>query len=159
MPNSDLEKNNRYLFFKLDDEIYAISAYNILEVVDYKAIRKVPQTNSSIKGVTNIRGELIAVVDPKIRLENRCSTISKRTSFVIMKIFDKVTNEEVSIALMVDMILEVGDIPKVDVLPAPEFGTKIDERFIKNIIKYENGYVTVLKISLVLDIHELSIKG
>lgn len=159
MDNSNIETTSQYLFFKLDDEVYAINSYNVLEVVDSKSIQKVPQTNPCILGITNIRGELVAVVDPKIRFGNKASDVSKRTSFIIIKIFNKITKEQVSIALMVDFILEVDDIPNDDILDAPEFGTRIDKRFVKNVIKYKEDYVSILKISLVLDINELSSRG
>lgn len=159
MDNRNIEETSQYLFFKLDNEIYAINSYNVLEVVDFKPIRRVPHANPCIKGITNIRGELVAVVDPKIRFGNKSSDITKRTSFVIIKIFNKVRKEQVSIALMVDLILEVDDIPNSDILDAPEFGTKIEKRFIKNVIKYNDNYVSILKISIVLDINELSIRG
>jgi len=159
MDNSKLEETSQYLFFKLEDDVYAINSFNVLEVVDFKPIQKVPHTNECIKGITNIRGELVAVVDPKIRFGNKSSEVSKRTSFIIIKIFNKIIKEEVSIALMVDFILEVDAIPNSEVLDAPEFGTKIEKRFVKNIIKYKDDYVSILKISLVLDINELSKRG
>jgi len=157
--DTKIEESSQYLFFKLDDEVYAINSFNVLEVVDFKAIQKVPNTNNCIKGITNIRGELVAVVDPNIRFGKEACTISKRSSFIIMKIVDKKTKENVSIALLVDLILEVDDIVSDDILDPPEFGTKIEKRFIKNIIKYKDDYVSVLKISLVLDVNELSIRG
>ena len=159
MNSNNITETTQYLFFKLDDEVYAISSYNVLEVVDVKPIKKVPHTHKCITGVTNIRGELIAVVDPKIRFGNESSSVSKRTSFIIINIFNKISKEEVPIALMVDYILEVDDIPNSDILDAPEFGTKIEKRFIKNIIKYKDNYVSILKISLVLEINELSKRG
>lgn len=159
MNSSNTNETNQYLFFKLDDEVYAINSYNVLEVVDFKPIQKVPHTNDCIKGITNIRGELVAVVDPNIRFGKESCAITKRTSFIIMKVVDKKTKENVSIALLVDLILEVDNILSTDILDAPEFGTKIEKRFVKNIIKYKNDYVCVLKISLVLDVNELSIRG
>ena len=123
-----------------------------------KHIQKVPNTLACIKGITNIRGELVAVVDPHIRFGKEPSIISKRTSFIIIKVLDQVTNEDVSIALLVDLILEVDDIRSCDILDVPEFGTKIEKRFVQNIVKYKNDYVSVLKVSLVLDINELSSK-
>ena len=153
MNSNNITETTQYLFFILDDEVYAISSYNVLEVVDVKPIKKVPHTHKCITGVTNIRGELIAVVDPKIRFGNESSSVSKRTSFIIINIFNKISKEEVPIALMVDYI------PNSDILDAPEFGTKIEKRFIKNIIKYKDNYVSILKISLVLEINELSKRG
>lgn len=159
MNHNKISLNNQYLFFMLEDEVYAINSYNILEVVDFKSIQKVPHTDKSIIGVTNIRGELVAVVDPKIRFGNESGKISNRTSFVIMKVTDAMTQEQVSIALLVDYILEVDEVLAEDILDTPEFGTKIDKRFIKKIVKYKDDYISILKVSKVLDIDELSKRG
>jgi purine-binding chemotaxis protein CheW len=152
-------KTNQYLFFKSGGEVYAINSFNVQEVVDFKPITKVPQTHNCVKGITNIRGELIAVVDPQIRFGNKESDINKRTSFVIIKVFDKIKDVKVSIALMVDLVLEVEYIEDENILEAPEFGTKIEKRFIRSILKYKDVYISVLKISLVLDTNELSKRG
>jgi len=159
MNNSNVNMTNQFLFFKLDEEIYAINSYNVVEVIDFKAIRKVPQCNACIKGITNIRGELIAVVDPKIRFGNEAGEIKKKTSFIIIKIFDNNKEKNVSIAFMVDEILVVNEIAMNEILDAPTFGTKLDKRFIQSIIKFNNDYVSILNINTVLDIDELSIRG
>ena len=83
MDDFKINESSKFLFFNLDDEIYAINAFNVLEVVDFKAIRKVPNSHKCIKGITNIRGELVAVVDPKIRFGQESGTIHKKTSFII----------------------------------------------------------------------------
>ena len=150
---------NQFLFFKLDDEVYAINSYNVIEVVDFKAIRKVPKSNACIKGITNIRGELIAVVDPKIRFGGDASEVKKKTSFIIISIFDKSKEKNVSIAFMVDEILVVNEITMSEILEAPTFGTKLEKRFIQSIIMFNNDYVSILNINTVLDINELSIRG
>lgn len=159
MNKHNTNMTNQFLFFKLDDEVYAINSYNVVEVIDFKAIRKVPQSNVCIKGITNIRGELIAVVDPKIRFGSEAGEIKKKTSFIIIKIFDKSAEKNVSIAFMVDEILVVNEINMSEILDAPTFGTKLDKRFIQSIIKFNNEYVSILNISTVLDINELSIRG
>ena len=148
--------NNQYLFFILDDETYAISANKVQEIVDYVKTTRVPNSNACVRGVTNIRGELLAVVDPVIRFGLGSIDITKRTSFIIVKINNKDKQKDVLIALMVDMVIEVEDIDESDVLPTPQFGTKIEQKYIENIIRYEDKYISLLNIGAVLNINELS---
>ena len=147
---------NQYLFFILDDERYAINAKKVQEIVDFIKITKVPKSNPCVKGVANIRGELIAVVDPKIRFDLGTIEIAKRTSFVIVKINNKEKEKDVLIALMVDIVIEVEDIKKSDIIATPQFGTKIEQKYIECIIRYEDKYISVLNLDSVLNINELS---
>ena len=148
--------SSQYLFFILDDEKYALKTDNIKEIVDLQNIRKVPKSNKCIKGVTNIRGELIPVIDLKIRLDIGEVIKNRKTSLIIVNILDSLDGKNVPIAIMVDSVVEVEDIFEVDILETPVFGTKIDEKYIQNIIKFEDNYITLLKIDVLLDIEELS---
>lgn len=152
MKNIQIGDTIQYLFFKLDNEKYAIEASDVQEVVDFKNITRVPNSNECIKGVTNIRGELIAVVDPLMRFCGQETQLSKRTSFVILRVLNKTKEKKHSVAIMVDLVLEVEDIQISNILDVPDFGTKIEKEFIKNIIKYNEEYISVLKIDTILDL-------
>ncbi len=155
--DKEIPKNDaQYLFFTLEDEEYAINASYVQEIVDYTKITKVPKSNACVKGITNIRGELIGVVDPKIRFGIKQSPVTKRTSFIIIKLMNKEKESSILTALMVDMVIEVEDIKAEDILPSPEFGMKIDKRFIKNVIRRGDTYISVLDMENVLNIKELS---
>jgi purine-binding chemotaxis protein CheW len=151
--------STQYLFFVLDDERYAIKASFVQEIVDFSTVTKVPKANPCVRGITNIRGDLIAVVDPKQRFKNERLEVQKRTSFIIINILNERKNSIVPIALMVDLVDEVEDISFDDILKTPEFGSKIDERFLENIVRYGEEYIMVLDIEKVLDIEELSINS
>lgn len=141
----------QYLFFMLGDETYALKGTIVQEIVDYSKVTFVPKVHKCIKGVTNIRGELIGVIDPKIRFGMDEVKVQKRTSFIIVKI-----KEDKRIALVTDLVIQIDDVSNDDVLQAPEFGTKIEEKYIENILRYENEYISVLDINTIVDIEELS---
>lgn len=156
-----MKKNNtnskiQYLFFILNDEKYAIKASCVKEIVDFTSITKVPKAKAYIKGLTNIRGDLIAVIDLKPRLKIEKTNIKKRDSFIIVNAINTKKNSIVPIALMVDMVIEVEDIEKDNILEAPEFGVKLEQRFIENIISFKGDYISVLNMDEVLNIEELS---
>ena len=148
----------QYLFFKLNGENYAIKSFIVKEIVDYIEITKIPKSHKAIKGVTNIRGDIVPIIDPKIRFGMEDRGIGKRTSFIILNIFNEDKELNSHIAIMVDLVNEVDDIKQNDILPTPQFGTKIDSKFIENMIRYqdEDGYVTVLDVNAVINIKELS---
>lgn len=157
MGNKNLQsETTQYLFFVIDKEKFAIEAKYVQEIVDFITITSVPKTNKSIKGVTNIRGELIPVIDPKVRFGLGESKIEKRTSFVILQILNRVKNKTTPIAIMVDIVVEVEDIESFDILETPQFGTKIEQKYIQNIIRNNEEYISVLDIDTVLNIQELS---
>ncbi|RLA79641.1 MAG: chemotaxis protein CheW [Epsilonproteobacteria bacterium] len=148
----------QYLFFVIDEESYAVRADKVKEIVDYVQITKIPQTNSSIMGVTNIRGDIIPIIDPKIRFELGNTNIEKRTSFIILNILNQETDELSAIAIIVDLVNEVDNLHPDDILPTPEFGTAIDRNYIKNMLRYNDQYITALDIDAVLNTEELSQK-
>jgi purine-binding chemotaxis protein CheW len=148
----------QYLFFKLNNEIYAIKANAIKEIVDYVEITKVPKSNLAIKGITNIRGDIVPIISPKSRFGIEDTGIGKRTSFIILNIYNEIKQTNLHIALIVDLVNEVDDIKEEDILPTPQFGTKIESKYIENMIRYEycDDYVPALNINAVIDIQELA---
>ncbi|XPV69915.1 MAG: chemotaxis protein CheW [Halarcobacter sp.] len=156
MENINSNSTKQYLIFVLNNEKYATKADNVQEIVDFMNIRRVPKSNPCVKGITNVRGDLIAVVDPKIRFGIGSIDIQKRTSFIIFNILNNKKQTILSIALMVDMVIEVDDILPEDILQTPEFGSKIEQKYIENIIRFDDEYITVLDMDMVLNIPELS---
>lgn len=156
MNENKTNSKTQYLFFIIDDEKYAMKASCVQEIVDFTTITRVPKSNLCVRGVTNIRGDLIAVVDPKVRFDMGYMNIQKRTSFIIVNILNSKKNEMIPIALMVDMVVEVEDILKENILDTPQFGVKLEGRYIENIIKLNNDYISVLDMDEVLNIQDLS---
>lgn len=147
----------QYLFFIIDNEKYALETDDIQEIMDYSKVTRVPKSNKCIKGIINVRGELISVIDAKIRFNIGEIEVKKRTSFIIINIINHIEEKKTPIALMVDYVEEVEQVEQVDILPAPAFGSKIDEKYIKNIIRFNEEYITLLNIDYVLSLNELSI--
>lgn len=156
MQSNDELHLEQYLLFILDDETYAVKAENVQEIVDYSPIKKVPGSNEVIKGITNIRGDLIPIIDPKLRLEIGEVEIKKRTSFIIFKLFNEIKHKDIFIGILVDLVIEVEEFNNEVILETPEFGTKIPTEFIESLVRYEDDYLTVLNIKELLDIDYLS---
>ena len=147
-------QSKQYFLFISNNDIYAIEAMTVVEIVEYQHITKVPMMSSFIKGVTNIRGNIIAVVDLLERFEIKQTIITDKTSFAVVKKLHN--NKEIQIALIIDEVYEVEDIQEQNLAATPDFGTSIDKRFIKYMAKYNDDYIPVLDIDTILDIKEIS---
>lgn len=139
----------QYFFFKLGGDIYAVEAEDVSEMVEYQDFTRVPMMPSYVKGVTNIRGDIISVIDLLDRFGLGKASIGKRTSFVIIN----------KIALIIDEIHEVNAIADDDIKDALDFGFKIEQRFIKNMARYGDEYIAVLNCDEILNTAEISTAG
>jgi len=142
----DINDLRQYLFFKAGGDIYAIEAHYVSEMVEYQTFTKVPYMSSYIKGVTNIRGNIICVVDLLNRLGLGETKVNKRTSLIIIG----------EIALMIDEVHEVNTIKEDAIKASLDFGFKIEQRFIKNMARYEDEYIAILNCDEILNIEEIS---
>jgi len=136
----------QYFFFKSGGDIYALEAEIVTEMVEYQSLTKVPLMPPYIKGVTNIRGSIITVVDLLQRFELGETNIGKKTSLVLIK----------NIALIIDEVHEVDSISDGDIKDSLDFGFKIKQKFIKNMAKYNDEYIAILNCEEILNLKEIS---
>lgn len=149
-------QTNQYLFFVLSGEIYAVKTSIVQEIVDFNPIRKVPNTNKSILGITNIRGDLVTIVNPKTILSLLEPDTYGRSSFIIFRCMNRDKTNYNLIGLIVDKVIEIEDILIKDILKKPELATKIDKEYIENIIHYNNKFTIAFDIEKLLDVNKLS---
>lgn len=145
---------DQYLLFLAGGELYAMEALKAQEIVEYLNITKVPKMHSFVNGVTNIRGNIVAVVDLVDRFGLSKTSISDKTSIVVINC--EKNDEVVQIGIIIDEVYEVDTITEDDIRQTPEFGAKIDSRYILNMGKYEDKYIPILNMDTILNIDELS---
>ena len=138
----------KYLTFILMDEYYGISVNWLLQIIAIPDITTIPQVPSFFKGVINLRGKIIPVIDLRMKFGLPESSYSERTSIIIVKIYDN--NDKVFIGLIVDKVLEVLDINEKDIEEPPAFGVDTNTRFILCMAKVKDIVVTLLDITKVL---------
>ena len=152
----DATKNStQYLFFQLNDCDYATRADRVKEIVKSVQITKVPLANRAVRGVTNIRGELIPVVDLSIRFGMGMTHFKRYSTLVIITLVNDQKQQDMDIAVLVDIVDEVVDTPPENIEAVPSFGLSIPARFVENLIRVDEYYVPVLNIESVLDLEEL----
>ena len=148
------DAKDQYLLFLAGGELYAMEALKAQEIVEYTGVTKVPMVNSYVKGVTNIRGNIVPVVDLIDRFKLGQTKISDKTSIVVVNY--TVDAKATQIGVMIDEVYEVDNIKSADIRKAPEFGSKIESKFILNMGKYDNKYIPILNTDIILNTNELA---
>ena len=149
---TDLE--GKYLTFNLIEEFYGVKVDWIMQIIAIPEITKIPQTPIFVKGVINLRGKIIPVIDLRIKFMLSEQEYNERTSIIIVKF--KVDQREICIGIIVDRVIEVLDIPDEEIEKTPAFGTDIEMKFIQGMAKVKQKVVSLLNIENILTDAELS---
>jgi purine-binding chemotaxis protein CheW len=147
-------ERNQYLTFASLGEMYAMGILNIKEILEYQQPATVPMMPSCIKGVINLRGAVVPVVDLAVRLGSKESDISKRSCIVIV---ENVTEDDCQdVGVIVDSVTEVLEISDTEIEAAPSFGANIHTDFIQGMGKVDKDFVVILNVGKVLSVKELA---
>lgn len=149
----------QYLTFMLSGEIYALEILNIKEIIQYGDLTEVPMMPAFIRGVINLRGKVVPVVDMNARFGRGITSIARRTSIVIIEFNDDEEAGSHSIGVMVDAVNEVIDIARQDIEPPPAFGARIRPDFVNGMAKHNGRFIIVLNLTQVLSVAEMSALG
>jgi purine-binding chemotaxis protein CheW len=148
------EQQGQYLTFQVANEGLGINIHEVKEIIEISNITRVPMTPDYIRGVINLRGNVVPVVDLSSRLSHEKSVITKRSCIVLVEI--SADGETQSIGMLVDQVNEILEIPKENIQPAPEFGADIRVEFIQAMGRVGDEFIILLEISRVLSVSELS---
>ena len=153
-------ENHQYLTFSLGGEMFAIGILNVKEIIEYGTLTEIPMMPPSIRGVINLRGRVVPVIDLAARFGGRKSEVGKRTCIVIVELL--ADDEGRELGIIVDAVSEVLEIPGNEIEPPPSFGAKIRSDFIAGMGKVDGKFVIILRIDQALssdDIAALSTIG
>ena len=144
----------QYLTFLLGGEVFAIGILAIKEIIGYNKLTNVPMMPRYVRGVINLRGAVVPVIDLSARFGRDSTVAAKRTCIVIVEI---AAEEGVQVVgVLVDAVNEVLDIPAADIEPAPSFGARMRSDFIAGMAKVDEKFVILLSVERVLVEAELS---
>ncbi len=150
-------EQGQYLTFQLGGEMFAIGILNIKEIIEYGHLTEVPMMPEFIRGVINLRGAVVPVVDLLARFGRSRSAVSRRTCIVIIEVDHE--NVKQDIGVVVDAVSEVLEISDENIEPAPNFGARIRADFISGMGKINNKFVIILNVGNVLSIDDLAMLG
>jgi purine-binding chemotaxis protein CheW len=151
-------EDQQYLTFLLSGEMFALAILNIKEIIEYDNLTEVPMMPDFIRGVINLRGAVVPVVDLAARFGRNKTGISRRTCIVIIEVTN-VDETKQDIGVMVDSVSEVLEIACSEIEPPPAFGAKIRVDFIHGMGKVAGKFVIILNANKVLSVDELSMLG
>jgi purine-binding chemotaxis protein CheW len=143
----------QYLGFFIADEEYAIGILRVKEILEYDTITKVPGTPPSIRGVINLRGSVVPVVDLALKLGLPESPITKRTCIVVVEV--DLDGERTVMGVMADAVSQVMDLGAADIEPPPAFGTRVRMDHLLGMGKAGKKFILLLDIDRILSVNEL----
>lgn len=144
---------NQYLTFKLADEVYGIDISQIREVLEYTTITAVPRTPDFMRGVINLRGGVVPVVDMRMKFGLEKTEMTINTCIVIVEI---IFEEELAlIGALVDSVQEVLELDASNIEPPPKIGTGLKTEFIKGMGKHDEHFIIILDVDKIFSAHEL----
>lgn len=145
---------SQFLTFMLGEEQFAVGILHIKEIIEYGSLATVPMMPACVRGVINLRGAVVPVMDLSARFGRNPSAITKRSCIVIVEVEGGGEGKQV-LGMLVDAVNAVVEIAAGDIEPAPSFGTRIRPDFIAGIGKFSGKFVILLAIDRVLSTEEV----
>ncbi|MCF8039578.1 MAG: chemotaxis protein CheW [Desulfohalobiaceae bacterium] len=143
----------KYLTFRLGEEDYGLEILKVQEIIGMQEITGIPRTPDYVKGVINLRGKVIPVVDLRLKFGMDEAEVSRKTCIIVVQITQE--TDKVIMGIVVDEVSEVMEIGGQEIEPAPGFGTQVDTNFILGMAKTESAVKILLDLDRVLTRQEL----
>jgi purine-binding chemotaxis protein CheW len=164
-----MEKTNQFLTFRLMNEQYALDVSQVQEVLEFQDITHIPGMPSYMRGVINIRGRVVPVVDLRVKLGLQTRETLDDTSIIVIEIHhNQMTDLEdkgfsgvdhssiITVGCLADSVQEVTTLESDSMEPPPKMGTSIKSQWIHAIAKRENGFVIILDVDKIFSYQELA---
>lgn len=152
-----VQQGRQYLTFLVGGEPFAIPIAAVKEIIEYRQPTDVPMMPTFMRGVINLRGHVVPVIDLAARFDRPLAEVTRRSCIVIVELFDDDTLHDIGI--VVDAVSAVIDIADEQIEPPPSFGARLRPDFISGMGKVGGQFVIVLAIDKVLAVAELSLLG
>jgi purine-binding chemotaxis protein CheW len=153
-----LTEINSYLSFKLGNEVFAANVAKVLNILELTKITKVPHAPYYMKGVINLRGMVLPLVDLRLKFDLPAIITTSNTCILVLDI--EMNGELVKVGALVDGVQEVVEFEASEIQPPPNIGSKYKSAFIDGIAKVNDDFVMILNMDLIFSTDELSfLKG
>lgn len=155
MDANDTNSTSQYLSFRLDQESFAVDIGRVREVLEFTSLTKVPGTPSFMRGVINLRGSVVPVVDIKSKLGLGLTNKTIETCVVISEIV--VDGERTVLGVLVDSLQEVIDLDSQHLVPPPHLGTRINSGTVRGMGKRDEDFIMILDLDRIFTVEDLRI--
>jgi purine-binding chemotaxis protein CheW len=150
-----ITETTQYLTYKLGDETFALDITKVREVLDFTTVTKVPRTPEFMRGVINLRGSVVPVVDLRLKFGMTRTENSVNTCIIITEV--TVDGDTTILGCLADSVQEVLDLDEEHIAPAPRIGTKLRTEFIMGMGKRDDRFIIILDIDKVFSSDELAL--
>jgi len=155
MASEESIQSNQYLTFVLDEEDFALEIMKVKEVLDYINITRVPRMPGYLCGVINLRGNVVPVIDLRLKLGMTKIQRTVDTCIVIMEIH--IDGELVQMGALTDAVKGVIELESKDIVAAPKLGTRLNTEFIRGMGKQDDQFIIILDIDRVLSADDIAV--
>jgi len=155
MSTAGIIETTQYLTFKLEDEVFALDISKVREVLDFTTITKVPRTPEFMRGVINLRGSVVPVVDLRLKFGMSKTEKTVNTCIIITEV--TVDGDTTILGTLADSVQEVMILEPDNIEPAPKIGTKLNVEFIKGMGKQGEHFTIIIDIDKIFSTEELAL--
>ena len=153
MTTPSISETTQFLTYKLGDEVFALDITKVREVLDFTTVTKVPRTPEFMRGVINLRGSVVPVVDLRLKFGMTRTESSVNTCIIITEV--TVDNDTTVLGALADSVQEVLDLEPGSIAPAPKIGTKLKTEFIKGMGRRDDRFIIIFDIDKVFSSDDL----
>lgn len=154
MSVNSITETVQYLTFKLDEEIFALDVAKVREILEYNSVTKVPQTPDFMRGVINLRGSVVPVIDMRLKFGMSATQQTVNTCIIVVEV--AMDGETSVLGALADSVQEVIEMEPDQIEPAPHIGTRLNTEFIKGMGKHEGNFIMILDIDKVFSEGEIA---
>jgi len=156
MSTAETAASTQYLTFKLGEEVFALDVAEVREILDFTTVTKVPRTPSFMRGVINLRGSVVPVMD--LRLKFGMSATEQTVNSCIIVVEMTMDGDTVVIGALADAVQEVIDLEPEQIEPAPRIGTKLNMDFILGMGKHNGAFMMILDLDKIFESSDLEMQ-
>ncbi|MFP4289302.1 MAG: chemotaxis protein CheW, partial [Bacteroidales bacterium] len=138
------KKQQSYLSFRLGKEEFAANVSNVLEILEMPAITSIPHAPEYMRGVINLRGKVLPVLDTRLKFGLQINDDTVDTSIIVLRI--SLEGKEIEIGALVDGVEEVMELSESDMEPAPKLGSDLKIKFIEGMVKNDDKFIMILNM-------------
>ncbi|MDQ7014141.1 MAG: chemotaxis protein CheW [Planctomycetota bacterium] len=152
--DTERDNENKFLSFRLDSEEYGLEILRVREIIGIIDITPLPQTPNYVKGVINLRGKIIPVIELRTKFELAPKEYTEETCVIVVEVSDG-GDERFQMGVIVDTVSEVIDVPRKSIEPAPRFGGALNTSFILGMGKLKDKVLILLDIDRIMSTSDI----
>jgi len=154
MSVAQITETTQYLTFKLEEEVFALDVAKVREILEYTTVTKVPQTPDYMRGVINLRGSVVPVIDLRLKFGMSATEQTINTCIIVAEV--DMEDETILLGALADSVQEVNEMEPEQIEAAPHIGTRLNTDFIKGMGKKDGNFVMILDIDRVFTSGDLA---